>query len=504
VTTTPDQPEQPTATPEASTPDQPVSTPEVKTPDEPVTPSGAAPAPKLVKPPAISDELQSEIDEAMAVLDSEFDNANKPKPGDKHAVKPIGGPAKATFHPRVVQAGREHRSGTVVSVGATDIFIEFGPKEIGVVERKQFTDDTMPSVNDELKVVVDRYDREDSIFVCSLPGRVQKAAWEDLHPGQTVEAVVTGVNKGGLELEISKHRAFMPASQVSFERIEDLSVYVGEKMTCRVQRVDRRGSGNIVLSRRDMLADERKEKAEGLKKTLEIGQTIKGTIRKVMPFGAFVDLGGIDGLVHLTDMAHGAAGHGERVVRRYVKEGDAVEVQILKLDWENNRISLGMKQLQADPFTSVAGEIAEGSDISGRVVRLTDFGAFIEVAPGVEGLAHISELEYRRVGHPSDVLKVDEVVQCRVLKIEAESRKVSLSLKALKEMPKHEARPGGGGRGRGRGGERDDRTVEEIKKETPELRRLREKAKKAKKVEDKSGLGGLGDIGGIGLGGLKF
>ena len=484
----PPPPTAPTASPPPVAPSPVAPTPPAPRPTPPV------PAPTMIAPPAagspdVSPELQSEIDDAMAAL-----GLDKPRKHGREAITPIGGPAKPAIHPRVVQAGREHRSGLVVSVGPTDVFVEFGPKELGVVDRKQFKDN-LPNAGAELEVVVDRYEREESIFICSLPGAVAKADWEILQPGQTVEARVTGTNKGGLELEIAKHRAFMPASQVSLEHINDLSVFVGEKMTCVVQRIDRRGSGNIVLSRRDVLAEERKAKADELKNTLEVGQTREGTVRKIMPFGAFVDLGGVDGLVHISDIAHGAQGHGEKIVGRYVKEGDNVRVQILKLDWENNRIGLGMKQLEEDPFARVATDITDGADIPGRVVRLTEFGAFIEVAPGVEGLAHISEIEHRRINHPSDVLKVDEVVQCRVLKVDPESRRVSLSLKALKEAPRHEPRPGGRGRARG---ERDDRTPEEIKKETPALRRMREQAKKAEK-KGKAGQGGLGEGGGLGL-----
>jgi len=496
----PPPPTAPTASPPPPAPPTPAPEPTPSTPPEPVPAApvareaAPAPAPTTITPPStgspqVSPELQSEIDEAMASL-----GLDKPRKHGREQITPIGGPAKPAIHPRVVQAGREHRSGLVVSVGPTDVFVEFGPKELGVVDRKQFKDN-LPNSGDELEVVVDRYEREESIFICSLPGAVTKADWEVLQPGQTVEARVTGTNKGGLELEVAQHRAFMPASQVALEHIDDLSVFVGEKMTCVVQRIDRRGSGNIVLSRRDVLAEERKARADELKNTLEVGQTREGTVRKIMPFGAFVDLGGIDGLVHISDLAHGAQGHGEKVVGRYVKEGDNVSVQILKLDWENNRIGLGMKQLEEDPFAKVATEITDGADIPGRVVRLTEFGAFIEVAPGVEGLAHISELEHRRINHPSDVLKVDEVVQCRVLKVDPESRRVSLSLKALKEAPKQAPRAGGRGRGRG---DRDDRTPEEIKKETPELRRLREKAKMAEK-KGKSGQGGLGEGAGLGL-----
>jgi small subunit ribosomal protein S1 len=324
---------------------------------------------------------------------------------------------------------------------------------------------------------------------------VTKADWEMLHPGQTVEARVSAVNKGGLELEVAGHRAFMPASQVSHERIEDLSVFVGEKLTCRVQRVDKRGKGNIVLSRRDLLAEERKEQAGKLKETLKEGDAVEGTVRKLMPFGAFVDLGGVDGLVHLSDLAHSRVNQGEKNVEKFVKEGQKVRVQVLKLDWDANRISLGIKQLQEDPFEQILAGLAEGSEVEGTVTRCAEFGAFVEIAPGVEGLIHISELAYRRVNKADEVVQPKQSVTTKIVKIDRDNRRIGLSLKQMSEPPKQT----GGGRKR----KDEGPSVDEILKVTPQLRRMREKAKLEQKGKKK--LGGLGGFDlGKGLGDLKL
>ena len=413
------------------------------------------------------------------------------------ADAPSGAGSKSIKGPRVVRGGREHRTGMVVSVGASDVFVEFGPKELGVVDISQFKEEP-PKVGDSLEVAVQRFDAAESLYICALPGAVQKADWEMLEPGQVVEARVTGVNKGGLELEIANHRAFMPASQVDIDRVPDMSVFVGEKMTCEIQKVDKRGQGNIVLSRRDVLQKERAKAAEGLKEALNEGDTVTGTVRKIMDFGAFVDLGGVDGLIHLNDLAHERINHGAKNVARHVSEGQKVTVQILKLDWEGNRIGLGLKQLQSDPFSAAAEEVVEGAEMTGKVTKILEFGAFVEVAPGVEGLVHISELEWRRVNDVHEVLQENEVVQVKVLKVDPSDRKISLSIKQLKDRPQQQGGGGGGGRGgKGRGrGDRDDRTAEEILKETPELRRLREQAKK----QPKKGGGGLGNAGGMGMG----
>ncbi|MBX3323713.1 MAG: S1 RNA-binding domain-containing protein [Phycisphaeraceae bacterium] len=412
--------------------------------------------------PTLSDQMNREIEAAMDELAAESGFAGQGA-GQRRAIR----------GPRVVQAGREHRTGNVVSVGPTDIFVEFGPKELGVVERAGWPEDKLPKVGEPLELVVTRFDPNEGIFVCARPGAVQKADWEMLETGQDVEARVVGVNKGGLELEVAGHRAFMPAGQVSYDHVKDLSVFIGEKMVCRVQKLDRRGKGNIVLSRRDVLAKERAAKAAVLRETLAEGMVVEGTVRKIMPFGAFVDLGGVDGLIHLSDLTHDRIGHGERAIAKHVSEGQHLRVQILKLDWENDRISLGLKQLEADPFAAAATAIEEGAEVTGKVTKILEFGCFVEVAPGVEGLVHISELDWKRVNKVDDVVRQDEVICVRVLKIDQGGRKISLSLKATKPQPERE-QSSRGGKGRA---DHDPRTPEQILEESPALRRLRAKFK---------------------------
>jgi small subunit ribosomal protein S1 len=434
--------------------------------------------------PVITAEMHAEIEAAMKELEE---------------AKAAEGPAKnkpqAIRGPRVVTAGREHRRGKVVAVGPSDIFVEFGPKELGIVPRAQYPEDQIPAKDSEIEVVIDKFETSENIFICSRPGAVQKADWELLEPGQVVEARVTGVatketKQVGLELEVAGHHAFMPAGQVSLDHVKDLSVFVGEKMACTVMRVERTGRGNIVLSRRDVLQKERAEQGEKLKSTLQEGQTVQGVVRKIMDFGAFVDLGGVDGLIHISDLSYDRVNFGAKHVEKYVKEGQPVTVRILKLDWDNKRIGLGLKQTQSDPFATALNDVSEGAEVTGRVVRLAEFGAFVEIGPGVEGLVHISELDHKRVGKVDEAVKVDEIVRAKVLKIDKENRRVSLSIKALKPLPEISIGGGGGGGG-GKGGKDRKpagRSVEEIQKETPALRRMREKAKQ---MQFK---GGLGDV----------
>ena len=455
-------------------------------------PTQAQPEPTPTPPQAVAPE-QTAPEPAPASLEQEAAAAMKavmdaPLPaGDSGGA--AGEPKKAIRGPRVVQGGREYRKGLVVSVGPDAVFLEFGPKELGVIERKLFTEETLPVQGSELEVVVQRYSAEENLNICVLPGAVQKADWELLEPGQVIEAQVTGSNKGGLELQVAKHRAFMPASQIDVVRIDDMKQFVGQKLKCRVMRVDRMGRGNITLSRRALMADVRKEQAGKLKDTLKEGDTITGTISKIMPFGAFVDMGGIDGLLHVSDMSH------ERMakVEDIVKEGETVEVKILKLDWEKKRHSLGLKQLTADPWVESTSAVKEGEVISGKVTKLMEFGAFVEVAPGVEGLVHISELAWQRIAKTSDAVQPNSVVSVKVIKVDTDSRKISLSIKQASDRPVMKgSKPGRGGK---RGMEQDTRTAEEILAETPAMRRAREKAKQ-------KGLapGGLGDAGGLGIG----
>jgi len=482
------------------TPDS-ASAPETTAPASTPAPAESNAPAMSSKPSELSADLSAEINAAMDhSIAQSHSHDDKPGKQELDAVHAALGDKPRIRGPRVVESGRERRPGVIVSVGPNDIFIEFGPKELGVVTRIQFEEHEVPKVGETVEVVVERFESAEGLFICNRPGAVQKADWELLEPGQVVEARVTGVNKGGLELEVANHQAFMPASQVDTRRIEDLSVFVGEKLKCVVVRVDRTGRGNITLSRREIAAEERKAEQDKLKDSLHEGDVIEGTVKKLMPFGAFVDIGGIDGLLHISDLSHDRV----KQVEDVLKEGQKVTVKLLKLDWENRRHSLGLKQLSEDPWAAAVKDVVEGALLTGKVTKLTEFGCFVEVAAGVEGLAHISELAWKRVEKTSDVVQPNKVVKVKVLKIDPVTKKISLSLKQATDRPADEGGPrGGGGRGGRRGDrEEDNRKAEEILKETPALRRLREQAAAKSKGQLKSGLGG-GNLG-MGLGDLKL
>jgi ribosomal protein S1 len=221
----------------------------------------------------------------------------------------------------------------------------------------------------------------------------------------------------------------MPAGQIDLRHIDDLSVFVGEKMPCEIIELDR-ARGRIILSRRRTLEAERVQLREKLLDELKEGDQRPAVIRSVQPYGAFADLGGIDGLIHVSDICHERIKHpSERV-----KDGDEVQVQVLKIDRSQDtpRISLGMKQCTADPYHAHAAKLREGDTVSGRVTRIMPFGAFVEIAPGVEGLVHISQLSAERVNKVSSIVKPNEIITVKVLDIDARSRRISLSLRAAK------------------------------------------------------------------------
>ncbi len=452
-------------------------------PTEPPSDASPAPAESSVAAPKtgskLSPELEREIDEAMKAMGGMGDDASS-QPAHKAAIR----------GPRVIEAGREHRTGAVVSVGPKDLFVEFSPKELGVAPRAQWKEDELPKVGDDLELIVDRFDSNEQLYMCSRPGAVQKADWELLQPGQVIEARVVEANKGGLKLDIAHHDAFMPASLVDTHHIENLSIFVGEKVRCKVERIDRQGRGRIILNRRSVVAEEREEQLKELKTKLEVGQNIEGVVRKIMPFGAFVDLGGIDGLVHISDLRHTRVEKVEDVV----KEGDQITVQILKLDWGNKRLSLGLKQTQPDPYTAAAEQFPPETVTTGKVTRTTAFGAFVELAPGVEGLVHISELEWQRIRKVEDAVRTGQAVKVKVLSFDPEKQRISLSVKQTTRAP-------ASSRGKGE----EARSEEEIRKETPAQRRMRERAtQKAKQSDASSGLRGGGFGEGLGLGDLKL
>jgi len=364
------------------------------------------------------DEIDREVSEAMAAMN----------PAD---LAELSGSVMQGAAPsgEVPEAGAD-LTGTVVGVSDDEIILEFDAKSQGVLPRLQFGKKEVVEPGRRVDVVVERYDEESNLLFVNRKGAIQRATWTNLSRGSVVEGHVTGVIKGGLEVNLSGIRAFMPASQVDVVPMKDISELLNERVRCEVIDLDRRGK-NVVLSRRKIIVQERAVAREQLKEELEAGQVRKGIVANITEFGAFVDLGGIEGLVHISDLSWGTV----EKVTDVLSPGQEVEVKVLKIDSERGRISLGLKQALPDPWAAVPERYPVGTALKVRVIRTADFGAFAELEPGVEGLIPISEMGWARVHSASSVVSIGDMVDAVVIRIEAEKHRLALSMKQAQADP---------------------------------------------------------------------
>ena len=324
--------------------------------------------------------------------------------------------------------------GIVESVNNDDVFIDLGSRALGtpgIVPLRQFGEKT-PEIGQEVEVKVTAVKESEGLIQLSLPRGHHKPAgdWDAVAVGQVVECVVNKSNKGGLEVNVGSLRGFLPASQADLYFVGDLEPFVGQKLTVQITEVNPK-KRNLVVSRRKYLEAEREEIQKELWEKLAVGQELTGTVKNIKDYGAFVDLGGIDGFLHIGEISWNRIKHPKDALSEMQK----INVKILKLDKEKNRISLGMKQLLQDPWQLAEDRYATGSTVTGKVTRTTDFGAFVELEPGLEGLVHISELEHRRVKRVTEVLTTGQETSAKVLEVDPNRKRISLSLKALTEKP---------------------------------------------------------------------
>lgn len=342
---------------------------------------------------------------------------------------------KANVGAETLEEGTKVRC-RVEAVQRDSVFVDVGGREHGLIPLKQFPEDAQPTVGQEFEAVVSRFNADDGVYEVSLPlAAAEVGDWLSLTVGAIVEARVTGVNKGGLECEVGRLRGFMPNGQIAPFFVENAEQFVGERWKCVVTEVnpERR---NLVVSRRVLMEREREEMREKTMSELEVGQTRDGLVRKIINVGAFVDLGGVDGFLPVSEMSWGRVSDPSEVV----KEGERINVIVTKIDLERNRISLSYKDAGSDPWKKIDETFVEGDKVRGRVTNLMAFGAFVELAPGVEGLVHISEICYKRIAQVSDALQVGDFVDVQILSIDREKRKISLSIKRLTPDPREEAK----------------------------------------------------------------
>jgi small subunit ribosomal protein S1 len=325
--------------------------------------------------------------------------------------------------------------GRVVHVGSSEVLVDVGYKSEGAIPIEEFhRHGGLPKVGDEIEVYLEAKEDSEGLIVLSKDKADKIKVWDAItqayEKGSPVEGRVVEVVKGGLSVDVGV-KAFLPGSQVDLRPVKNLSGMIGQSIRAKVIKLNRR-RGNVVLSRRSVLEEEREEKKKHTLEVLTEGMVLTGTVKNITDYGAFIDLGGIDGLLHVTDMSWGRVGHPSEIFQ----VGDQVEVVVLHFDRESGRVSLGYKQKSSDPWERVEQTYAPGTKTRGRVVSLTNYGAFVELEPGVEGLVHVSEMSWtRRVRHPSKLVNVGDEVDVMVLEVNRGAKRISLGMKQVEPDP---------------------------------------------------------------------
>ncbi|MCI0491772.1 MAG: S1 RNA-binding domain-containing protein [Planctomycetes bacterium] len=383
----------------------------------PAVPGDVKKASKQYPPPNIRSQLSPELDaEYQAALgdvslDELLDQAGLVAPSEELASE-----TRVTCR--------------VASIHREDVFFDLGggPYQ-GTVPLKQF--DEPPVEGSQIELVVVRFNLEEGLYELSRPtAAVDIGNWDEVEEGQIVGVTVTGSNKGGLECQIAGLRGFIPLGQVSLYRIENPEEFVGQRLACVVTEANR-DRRNLVLSHRAVMERERNEQREKTLSELAPGQIREGVVRSLKDFGAFVDLGGVDGLIHISQLSWDRVAHPSEVV----EIGQKVKVRIEKFDPDTGKVSLSYREVGESPWEKVDQKYPVGLRVTGSVSRIMDFGAFVKIEPGVEGLVHISELGHGRVFRVADVVSEGQQVEVKVLSVDREKQRISLSLKALLEKP---------------------------------------------------------------------
>lgn len=328
-------------------------------------------------------------------------------------------------------------TGTVVEVQSDYVLVDINYKSEGLIDINEFrVVDGVREVKpgDKIEVLIDRIENENGMIVLSKDKADMLRAWSDITKAAENEEVIEGTViakvKGGLQVDIGV-KAFLPGSQIDLRPVRNMDVFLGKKYKFKVIKFNKK-RGNIVLSRRALLEEERENLKTQTIDSMKEGSIVAGLVKNITDYGAFIDLGGMDGLLHITDMSWGRIKHPSEVIN----VGDEIQVKVLKYDQEKQRVSLGLKQLQEDPWASVAADYAIGKKVKGKVVSVTEYGAFIELGEGIEGLIHVSEMSWtKRVKHANQILQPAQEVEVQVLEVDNENRRISLGMKQLMPNP---------------------------------------------------------------------
>jgi len=380
---------------------------------------------------------QKEKQSVLALLDAE-DAKIPANPGLNH--QSAGGEFEKLFSASTKE--QDFRvgdvvTGTVVEVQSDYVLVDINYKSEGLIPINEFRMvDGVRQVKagDQVEVLIDRIENENGMIALSKDKADMLRAWTDISKAaeneEIIEGTVVAKVKGGLSVDIGV-KAFLPGSQIDLRPVRNMDVYLGKKYKFKVIKFNKK-RGNIVLSRRAILEEERDSLKAQTADTMKEGATVVGLVKNVTDYGAFIDLGGLDGLLHITDMSWGRVKHPSELIN----VGDEITVKILKYDTEKERVSLGLKQLTEDPWNEVKGKYTIGSRVKGKVVSVAEYGAFVELGDGVEGLIHVSEMSWtKRVKHANQVVEVGQEVEVQVLEIDSENRRISLGMKQLQTNP---------------------------------------------------------------------
>ena len=325
--------------------------------------------------------------------------------------------------------------GTVVSIGQSEVMVDIGFKSEGAVSIKEFSDPSAIDILQEVEVFLENVEDQEGQVVLSKQKADFMRVWDsikDAHDtGNTVEGRLMRRIKGGIVVDLFGVEAFLPGSQIDIRQVKNFDQFIGQEFPFKIIKLNK-ARRNIVVSRRAVLEEERGRMREEIIKVLEEGQVREGVVKNITDFGAFIDLGGVDGLLHITDMSWGRVNHPSELV----SIGDRIKVKVLNYDRERERISLGLKQLTTHPWENIEDKYPIDGQIRGKVVSITDYGAFVELEEGIEGLVHISEMSWtQHVRHPSKLVNIGDSVEVMVLKVDSENQKISLGMKQTEEDP---------------------------------------------------------------------
>jgi len=389
-----------------------------------------------------SDELHEEVNgELIDYLDSDlFNDIRQVHVSDLDTSEELVDQLDSNILQKYVDtisdiAGKKIIEGRVIGQNEKEIIMDIGFKSEGVIPRSEFTTKNMPAIGDIVEVYLERLEDENGQTILSKDKADWFRTWNNIldtfSSGGTVSGTISRRIKGGMIVEVDGIQAFLPGSQIDVHPIPDFDELLGKEMEFRIVKVNQLRK-NIVISRKALLEDSLMEKRESLLKEIEVGSILDGRVKNVTDFGVFVDLGGFDGLLHITDLSWGRVKHPNEMV----EVGEEITVKVIDIDLERQRISLGLKQLSPHPWEGIIEKYPVGSNIKGKVVSITNYGAFVEIEKGIEGLVHVSEMSWgRNIHHPTEVVQLNGEVEAQVLTINTDERKIALGFKQLEPDP---------------------------------------------------------------------